>query len=207
MSWQGINPWTWFGHTGTSVSNLLQDQTPEITGFWEDISKENGARGKWTKAILLDSLHMYFIYLSRFIWEIWFIYSVIYCFMSDRRGMISTNWQQPQKMESKSPKEGKRTKRTWMNWRKKWSWYDIFLQIHTFIHKCFFYFVTFWLDLCWDLLCLPCIFKLGAICPSSNSYSYKKEKCFFFFISTFCSIHYALLSALLHDALHTWSIR
>lgn len=28
----------------------LQDQTPEITGFWVDISKENGAWGKSTKA-------------------------------------------------------------------------------------------------------------------------------------------------------------
>lgn len=59
-------------------------------------------------------------------------YFVLYCFMPDRRGMITTNWQQLQKMESKSQKGGKRIKRTWRNLRKKWSWYEI---ICTYTHN------------------------------------------------------------------------
>lgn len=37
VRWQGINVWTSFGHTGTSVSKRLQNrgtnQIPEIIGF------------------------------------------------------------------------------------------------------------------------------------------------------------------------------
>jgi len=63
-----------------------------------------------------------------------FIYIYIYCFVFDRQGMKSTNWQQPQKMESKSPKEAKRAKRTWRNLRKKWNWYEIIKKMYFIKH-------------------------------------------------------------------------
>lgn len=46
----------------------------------------------------------------------------------DRRGMISTNWRQLQKMEPKSQKKGKKSKRTWTILKKKsiWSVYECF---------------------------------------------------------------------------------
>lgn len=43
----------------------------------------------------------------------------------DRRGTISTNWQQLQKMEPKRPKKGKESSRTWTTSKKKWIWCEI----------------------------------------------------------------------------------
>lgn len=73
------------------------------------------------------------VYAGAFWWllksvclNIWFCwcFSLIKWFLFYRQGMVTTGWLQHLRMNSKSQKR-ERGKRTWMNWRKKWNWWEI----------------------------------------------------------------------------------